>query len=120
MPGVFFPDYVSVQETQALQQLPQEYISPIMSNLTDIRKGILTSDCWRSFFVILAGTVVLVLALLKKLQPKYAVALLFALCLVDMWQVNKRYLNDAMFVERSVHRHIVEEKVGEPHEVASP
>ena len=102
MPGVFFPDFVSVQETQALQQLPQEYISPIMSNLTDIRKGIFTSDCWRSFFVILAGTVVLVLALLKKLQPKYAVALIFALCLVDMWQVNKRYLNDAMFVERSV------------------
>ncbi len=26
MPGVFFPDFVSVQETQALQQLPQEYI----------------------------------------------------------------------------------------------
>ena len=52
--------------------------------------------------MILAGTVILVLALLKKLQPKYAVALLFALCLVDMWQVNKRYLNDGMFVERSV------------------
>ena len=24
------------------------------------------------------------------------------LCLIDMWQVNKRYLNDGMFVERSV------------------
>ena len=44
---LFFPDFVSVQETQALQQLPQEYISPIMSNLTDIRKGCLlyTSRC---------------------------------------------------------------------------
>lgn len=25
MPGVFFPDFISVQETQALQQLPAEY-----------------------------------------------------------------------------------------------
>ena len=30
------------------------------------------------------------------------VVIIAALCLVDMWMVNKRYLNDAMFVERSV------------------
>ena len=102
MPSVFFPDFVSNAELRALASIPSEYLTPLISNLREIRISIFTADCWRSFFVILAGTVVLVLALLKKLQPKYAVALLFALCLVDMWQVNKRYLNDAMFVERSV------------------
>lgn len=66
MPGVFFPDFVSVQETQALRQLPQEYISPIMSNLTDIRKGIFTSDCWRSFWIILVGSALLMLFKMKK------------------------------------------------------
>ena len=102
MPSVFFPDFVSNAELRALASIPSEYLTPLISNLREIRISIFTADCWRSFFVILAGTVVLVLALLKKLQPKYAVALLFALCLVDMWQVNKRYLNDGMFVERSV------------------
>ena len=102
MPSVFFPDFVSNAELRALASIPSEYLTPLISNLREIRISIFTADCWRSFFVILAGTVVLMLALLKKLQPKYAVALLFALCLVDMWQVNKRYLNDAMFVERSV------------------
>ena len=29
MPGVFFPDFISVQETQALQQLPAEYQGPL-------------------------------------------------------------------------------------------
>ena len=48
------------------------------------------------------GTVVLLLMRFKKLQPKYAVGAIIVLCLVDMWQVNKRYLNDEMFVERSV------------------
>lgn len=102
MPTVFFPDFVSNAELHALASIPSEYLTPLISNLREIRISIFTADCWRSFFVILAGTVILVLALLKKLQPKYAVALLFALCLVDMWQVNKRYLNDGMFVERSV------------------
>ena len=102
MPTVFFPDFVSNAELRALASIPSEYLTPLISNLREIRISIFTADCWRSFFVILAGTVILVLALLKKLQPKYAVALLFALCLVDMWQVNKRYLNDGMFVERSV------------------
>lgn len=102
MPSVFFPDFVSNAELRALASIPSEYLTPLISNLREIRISIFTADCWRSFFVILAGTVVLMLALLKKLQPKYAVALIFALCLVDMWQVNKRYLNDGMFVERSV------------------
>ena len=48
------------------------------------------------------GTAVLLLLRMKKIQPKYAVGAIIVLCLVDMWQVNKRYLNDDMFVERSV------------------
>ena len=102
MPSVFFPDYVSAAELRALKEIPSEYLMPLIANLREVRISIFTADCWRSFWVILGGTVVLLLALLRKLQPKYAVALIFALCLVDMWQVNKRYLNDSMFVERSV------------------
>ena len=101
-PGLFFPDFVSAQELQALQQLPAEYQGPIISNLTEIRKGIFTSDCWRSFWVIVIGSAFLFLYKMKKLGKEFMIAGIAVLCLVDMWMVNKRYLYDDMFVEKSV------------------
>lgn len=100
MPGVFFPDFVSVQELQALQQLPAEYQGPIISNLTEIRKGIFTSDCWRSFWIIVIGCAFLLLYKMKKLGAEFMIAGIAVLCLVDMWMVNKRYLYDEMFVDK--------------------
>ena len=102
MPRVFFPDFVSASEMVALKSLPAEYLGPILSNLTDMRVVVFTADCWRSAFIVTFGTVVLVLMLMKKINSKMAVSLMIALCVVDMWQVNKRYINDSMFVEKSV------------------
>ena len=102
MPRVFFPDFVSASEMVALKSLPAEYLGPILSNLTDMRVAVFTADWWRSAFIVTVGTVVLVLMLMKKINSKMAVSLMIALCVVDMWQVNKRYLNDSMFVEKSV------------------
>ena len=102
MPSVFFSNFVSGQEIQALQQLPAEYQGPIISNLTEIRKGIFTSDCWRSFWIIVIGSAFLFLYKKKKLGAGFMVAGIAVLCLVDMWMVNKRYLYDDMFVEKSV------------------
>ena len=101
-PSIFFPDYVSASELEAMKQIPSEYLGLLLSNLQEIRISIFTADCWRTFFVIVLGTAVLLLLRMKKIQPKYAVGAIIVLCLVDMWQVNKRYLNDGMFVERSV------------------
>ena len=102
LPGLFFPDFVSVNELNALQQLPAEYQAPIISNLTEIRKSIFTSDCWRSFIIIVIGSLMLLLFKMKKLGATYMIAGITVLCLVDMWMVNKRYLYDDMFVEKSV------------------
>ena len=102
MPSVFFPDYVSASEMDAMKQIPSEYLGPLLSNLQSVRISIFTADCWRTFFVVVLGTAVLLLVRYRKLQPKYAVGAIIVLCLIDMWQVNKRYLNDEMFVERSV------------------
>ena len=60
-----------------------------------------TADCWRSFFIIVIGTLCLLLYKAKKLKTEYMVGALIVLCLVDMWQVNKRYLNNDMFVNKS-------------------
>ena len=102
MPSVFFSSFISGSEMQALQQLPTEYQGPLMNNLIEIRKGIFTSDCWRSFWIILIGSAFLMLYKYKKLGKEYMIAGITVLCLVDMWMVNKRYLYDDMFVEKSV------------------
>lgn len=102
VPTLFFPDFVSQAEREALSQLPQEYSAPILSNLTEMRKAVFTADCWRSFWIIAVGVAVLLLYRAKKLSVPYMVGALAVLCLVDMWQVNKRYLYDDMFVEKSV------------------
>ena len=102
MPGVFFSDYVSSSEMQALSQFPADQLGPFLSNLRAVRESILTADAWRSFLVILIGTVLLVLFLTKKMKASYMIAGVTLLCLTDMWMVNKRYLNDEMFVSSTV------------------
>ncbi|MBO6032218.1 MAG: YfhO family protein [Prevotella sp.] len=101
MPSTFFSSFISTSEMQALQGLPSEYIQPIMANLTEMRQAMFTSDALRSFYFILVGTGVLLLFSFGKLKKEYAVAIILVLCLVDLWSVNKRYLNDEMFVPKS-------------------
>ena len=59
-----------------------------------------TADAWRSFIIIVIGTLTLLLFKARKLKAIPMVAVLLVVCLVDMWTVNKRYLNDSMFVDK--------------------
>ena len=100
-PGLFF-DYVSSAEMQALSQWPANELQPLLANLRQVRESIFTADCWRSFAVIVIGTVLLLCYKTRKLKALYLTLGIALLCLVDMWTVNKRYLNDAMFVSNTV------------------
>ena len=102
MPTLFFSDFISSSEMQALKSIPAEYLTPLLSNLRSIRESIFTADCWRSFWIIVIGTLCLFLYKMKKLRVEFMMIAITVLCLADMWQVNKRYLNDGMFVEKSV------------------
>ena len=101
MPEAFFGSFVSSSEMRALQSLPPEHIQPLIANLTEMRQAMFTSDALRSFYIILAGTGVLLAVAFGKLKKEYAVGIILVLCLVDLWTVNKRYLNDEMFVPKS-------------------
>ena len=101
-PGLFFSDFVSSAEKQALSQFPADQLNPLLDNLREVRKSIFTADAWRSLFVIIIGTAVLLFYQAKKMKANVMVVVLATLCLVDMWMVNKRYLNDSMFVPKSV------------------
>ena len=99
-PRVFFPTYFSMMELNALQQIPQDQLTPLLMNLEDIRVAIFTSDAWRSLIIILIGVGFLLAYAKQKLNAKCTIGLLLVLCLVDMWGVNKRYLYDEQFVAK--------------------
>ena len=101
MPSLFFDSFISSSEMRALSSLPQEHIAPLTSNLIEMRKAVFTSDALRSFYIILVGTGILLAMTFGKLKKEYGVGLILVLCLVDLWTVNKRYLNDDMFVPQS-------------------
>ena len=82
MPSTFFDSFISTSEMQALKSLPAEHVGPLMTNL-------------------MVGTGILLACLYGKLKKEYAIAIILVICLVDLWTVNKRYLNDEMFVPKS-------------------
>ena len=102
MPKVFFSDFVSQSEMQAMSQIPADQLMPLLNNLTEVRMSMFTSDALRSFYIILVGTGLLLSVMMGKLKKGYGIGIILVLCLVDMWTVNKRYLNDSMFVSKSV------------------
>ena len=102
MPKAFFSDFVSQSELQAMSQIPADQLMPLLNNLTEVRMSMFTSDALRSFYIILVGTGILLSVVPGKLKKEYGVGIILVLCLVDMWTVNKRYLNDAMFVSKSM------------------
>ena len=107
MPGVFFGDYVSDTEYAALNgnniknALASIGATPdmVIANLNDMREAIFRNDAIRSFLVILIGSLFLFAGMAGKLKPIYAVIGMTAVCLADMWNVDKRYLNDSQFVQ---------------------
>ena len=101
MPTTFFDGFISSSEMRALSTLPQEHIQPLISNLVDMRTAVFTADCWRSFWIIVVGMVLLMAYKYRKLKAEYTIGAILVLCLIDLWQVNKRYLNDEMFVPQS-------------------
>lgn len=107
-PSFFFPDYIANAEMQQFNQIAQQgpeaaqFINAFKVDLVNVRKYIFSADAMRSFIIIVIGLALLLLYKYQKLNAKLMVACIAVLCLVDMWVVDKRYLNDGMFVEKSV------------------
>lgn len=101
-PGIISDTFVPAQELKTLQQaIPGNQLAPILSSLSDMRQTLVSSDAWRSLIYILIGCFIIWLFLKKKLNAKYTVVAVTLLCLIDMWGINKRYLNDNQFIFKS-------------------
>lgn len=90
-------DYETVAQDVKSQGGNQEVINSIISNLEIARMEIFVSDATRTFIFLLIASL-LVFAFVKyKFKPNYLVYGLLFLTLVDLWSVNKRYLNSESF-----------------------
>ena len=107
-PGSLGSGFVPAQEAQMLQNavdqqmIPANELSGILANLSEMRGALVSADALRSFIIICIGCALLWLHAAGKLRRSLTVAGITALCLVDMWSVNKRYLHDEQFVPRSI------------------
>ncbi len=70
----------------------------LQSSLIADRQSLLRSDAFRSGLFILLGAGVIWALVEQKLKSNTALVLLALLIVVDMWGVDKRYLNDGLFV----------------------
>ena len=108
MPGSASPtDYVPAQEMQMLQSaadqgyLPAQELPGILANVSEMRAAMVRSDALRSFLVVAVGVLLLMLYATGRLRRSFTLGGIAVLCLIDLWGVNKRYLNDAQFVPAS-------------------
>lgn len=107
-------DRAAVQQYVEAGYFDEAFGKNILRSISDMRAAMVSADAWRSILFILLGAAALWWYGKKKektLSPALphheegghaatwlSVALL-VVCLIDMWQVNKRYLHDSMFVE---------------------
>ena len=104
MPDMFFGNYISTSDQMYMQQyvsagyIPQDMMGQILANMSEMRQAMFTADAMRSFIIIVVGTLILLVYRWGKIKTVPMVACIIVLCLADMWGINKRYLNDSMFV----------------------
>lgn len=81
------------------KQLAEAQMSGLASVMATIRYSLVTSDAWRSLFIIALGFGVMMLYKFRKINPMVTGLIITAIVLVDMYAVNKRYLNEENFVD---------------------
>lgn len=91
-------------ETFSMMQkagFPAELVGTYMHAITSIHHAILSGDALRSAFIIVLGILVLWAYAAGKLRGWLCCTFLAVICLVDLWQIDKRYLNNDSFTEES-------------------
>ncbi|MBR7011366.1 MAG: hypothetical protein IKI10_00565 [Muribaculaceae bacterium] len=95
-PGIF--GHYSAQEHEMLVESGQIQQYPGVDNaIAAVRGALVSSDAWRSLIVILLGFGIIFAYLKGKLNEMLATLVIAAIVLVDMYAVNKRYINADTF-----------------------
>ena len=98
----------SMEEQSIRSQLDPQSANMILGSVSEMRAAMVKADAWRSLLIIILGAALLYFyyntAKKNKGQVAWSTqaaigALVIVVCLVDMWQVNKRYMNNDLFKE---------------------
>ena len=105
--GMFVPElfgsFLSEQEAQAYGgYLTEQPYAQLFAAVQKIRMSMISADSFRSLAFIAIGGVALWLYGNRKINVKVLAALLVVLVTVDLFTVNKRYLDSASFVPRQL------------------
>ncbi len=99
VPNLFF-DFLSDRESELFKSaLTQIGITEVLDALKDLRASVLSRDAWRSVWIIALSLVPCALFYYGKLRKELCLALVLLISFVDLWSVDKRYLNDSKFVD---------------------
>jgi hypothetical protein len=103
VPGAFF-NFTSEADAQWSSQLPDWYYTALLAD----RRDLLSSDALRSLLFILPAGVILFLSLRIKMEAGKPALLgslgLALLVLIDLWGIDRRYLNEKNFVSKSAYK----------------
>lgn len=94
-PGMFF-DFSAESDQGYIAQGGQAFVDALRED----RKMMLRNDAFRSLVFVLLSACAIYAYMKGKLKVNYALGALFVLIIVDMWAVDKRYLNDDNFVTK--------------------
>lgn len=102
-PGIFGFSFTAASDSQWISQVPDWYYSALVAD----RKDLLSSDAIRSLiFILLAGGVLYFTLITKGDKQKlsiYAGIALTLLITIDLWGVDKRYLNNKNFQPKTAY-----------------
>lgn len=102
-PGAFF-NFTSGADAQWKAQVPEWYYNALLAD----RQDLMSSDALRSLVFVLLGAAILYFSLRTKVDAKkmtiYGSLGLAVLVLIDLWGIDKRYLNENNFVAKSTYK----------------
>ncbi len=102
VPSLFF-DFISDQEVEMFRPyLADPNTASLISALKGVRAGIVSADAWRSVGVILVSLGVCWAYYKKWIRESLFLVSVIVITLLDLWVVDKRYLNDNRFVDTAL------------------
>ena len=95
---------ISGNDAQTLDMMrqsgfPADFVLRYQTALSDMHHDILSGDALRSLCVIVLCALFLWAYAERKMKGWMVCSLLALICLIDLWQIDKRYLNDESFTD---------------------
>jgi len=98
-PGIF-GHFSSMEHEQLVASGQIQQFPSVDAAIAAVRGALVSGDAWRSLIVIVIGFGVMVACLKGKLNEMAATLIIAGIVLVDMFAINKRYINSDSFTSR--------------------